>query len=120
VREETQIQRSIKAYLETLGYKVVHVPNGSVLSGDKRKRSIQMASLKRDGLCVGFPDLIVYGPGKIGHIEVKREGEFASDEQMAVEQWLSDFGFLYAVCRSIDDVQEALERWGWVHVEIEP
>lgn len=113
MRAETKLQRDIRHYLALRGYRSVHVPNGATLGGDARKRAIQMANLKRDGLCVGFPDLIVFGPNRIGFIEVKLEGEYATEQQMAVEMWLSDLGHKYAVCRSLDDVAETLHKWGW-------
>lgn len=114
MREETRLQRRIRRFLHNLGYQTVHVPNGVVLGGTPKQRAIQMNSLKADGLTPGFPDLIVYGPAaKIGHIEVKLEGEHASDKQMEVEQWLSDFGHKYAVCRSLEDVADTLAEWGW-------
>lgn len=113
MREETRLQRDIRHYLALRGYRSVHVPNGATLGGDARKRAIQMANLKRDGLCVGFPDLIVFGPNRIGFIEVKLEGEYASEQQMIVEIWLTDLGHKYAVCRSLADVAETLGKWGW-------
>lgn len=116
MRAETALQREIKAHLQAKGLRVVAVPNGATLSGDKIKRAIQMRNLKLDGLCPGFPDLIVYGPeGRIGHIEVKVEGEFATDTQMEVEDWLTNWGQQYAVCRSTADVDETLKKWGWAN-----
>lgn len=114
MRPETRLQRDIRHYLGLKGYKAVAVPNGATLAGTPKQRAIQMANLKRDGLTVGFPDLIVFGPGRVGFIEVKIEGEYATDVQMEVEDWLTGFaGQKYAVCRSLDDVAETLEGWGW-------
>lgn len=114
MRAETALQRTIRAYLAHKGLRSVAVPNGATLGGDRTKRAIQMANLKRDGLCVGFPDLIVFGPGRIGFIEVKVEGEYATDNQMEVEDWLTGWGGQqYAVCRSTEDVDETLTKWGW-------
>ncbi len=114
MRPETRLQREMKHYLGLKGFKVVHVPNGAVLAGNSTRRAIQMNSLLKDGLCKGFPDLLVYhDSGRVGHIEVKIEGQFASDDQMAVEQWLSERGHLYAVCRSLPDIDETLTKWGW-------
>lgn len=113
MRPETQLQIAIKCHLEGIGYRVVHVPNGSVLGGDRKRRAMQMNALKRSGLVVGFPDLIVYGLGEMGHIEIKQEGEYATESQLEVEDWLTKWGHLYAVCRSIADVDETLARWGW-------
>jgi hypothetical protein len=115
MRPETQLQRSIRQFLELRGFRSVAVPNGATLSGDGRQRAIQMANLKRDGLCPGFPDFLVYGPDKrMGHIEVKCEGAYQQPTQKAVQTWLTEWGHLYAVCRSLDDVEETLARWGWI------
>lgn len=114
MRPETALQIAIKTYLEERGYRVVASVNGAVLAGTPKQRAIQMNSLKKAGLCVGFPDLTVYGGGRrIGHIEVKLEGESQSDAQETCQQWLEAMGHSYAVCRSVDDVVETLVRWNW-------
>lgn len=114
MRPETALQRRIKAHLEDKGYRIVASANGAVLAGDGRARAIQMNSLKANGLCVGFPDISVYADGRrIGHIEVKLEGEPQSDKQIDCERWLTNMGHQYAICRSIEDVDETLEKWGW-------
>ena len=111
---ERSIQRAIRHYLAARGYQSVHVPNGAVLQGDENARKRQMGILKGDGLMVGFPDLLVYGKGgRIGHIEVKGEGKKQQDSQKTVQAWLGDWGHNYAVCRSIEDATETLEKWGW-------
>lgn len=114
MRVETRVQIDILAELDRLGFWGVHVPNGTVLAGDGRQRAIQMNALKRAGLRIGFPDLIVYGPLGVGHIEVKKEGEMASDTQMEVEDKLTGWGQRYAVCRSVQDVVDTLKGWGWL------
>lgn len=115
MRPETIIQRDIRTNLTKRGFRCVHVPNGAVLAGSRKQKAIQMNALKRDGLCVGFPDLIVYGPAaRIGHIEVKTEEGKQQETQVAVQSWMDDWGHLYAVCRSVDDVAETLAEWGWV------
>lgn len=115
MRPETLLQRSIRHHLAIKGFRTVAVPNGAVLSGSGQQRAIQMASLKRDGLTPGFPDLIVYGKGgKIGHIEVKTEGNKQSASQVECERWLTEFGQPVAVCRSLEDIDETLTRWGWL------
>jgi hypothetical protein len=93
---------------------MVHVPNGVVLGGNARQRAIQMAALKRDGFKVGFPDLIIYNSdGRVAHIEVKAEAGRQSDKQKECQTQLENLGHHYAVCRSVDDVAESLEEWGW-------
>ena len=115
MRPETALQRQIKAHLEAKGYRIVASANGAQLAGTPKQRAMQMNSLKSSGLCVGFPDITVYGGGRrIGHIEVKLEGEYQSPTQIACEGWLKDMGHDYAICRSLPDVDETLERWGWL------
>ncbi|MCW1431379.1 VRR-NUC domain-containing protein [Novosphingobium sp. JCM 18896] len=114
MRPETQLQRTLVRYLTVKGYRSVAIPNGAVLRGDKMDRARQMANLKRDGLTPGFPDLIVYGTdGRVGHIEVKIEGRYQSASQKDCERWLTELGQKVAVCRSIEDIDETLQQWGW-------
>lgn len=114
MRAETRLQRTIRELLAKRGYRTVHVPNGATLSGTAQQRARQMANLKRDGLMPGFPDLLVYGPGgRTAHIEVKCEGAYQQPTQKAVQAWMGEWGHLYAVCRSLDDVDETLAKWGW-------
>lgn len=114
MREETRLQREIRKHIAWRGFRSVACSNGAVLAGDARARAIQMNVLKSAGLTPGFPDLVVYGPGaRIGHIEVKLEGEKQEPKQIEVEGWLTELGHKYAVCRSLADVDETLARWGW-------
>lgn len=115
MRPETRLQRELRNTIGKLGFRSVAVPNGSVLAGDKMARSIQMASLKRDGLTHGFADLIVFAKGgRIGFIEVKIEGGRQSASQKECQRWLTEFGQHYAICRSSLDVMETLKEWGWI------
>lgn len=115
MRPETILQRQIRDYLGAIGFRSVAVPNGSVLAGGAEQRARQMASLKRDGLTPGFPDLIVFGKGgRIGFIEVKTEGSYQQASQKECQRWLIEFGQVYAICRSVEDVHETLDGWGWI------
>lgn len=115
MRPETVLQRAIRKRLAAMGFDSVHVPNGATLRGTPEERARQMRNLKLDGLRVGFPDLIVYGgEGRIGHIEVKCEGSYQQDTQKDCQRWLEKLGHKYAVCRSQEDVDETLTRWGWL------
>ena len=114
MRPETTLQRLLRTKLALMGFRSVAVPNGATLRGDARDRAIQMANLKRDGLTPGFPDLLVYGKGgRIGHIEVKCEGNYQTASQKECERWLGEFGQLVAVVRSVEDLDETLAAWGW-------
>lgn len=109
------MQRVIRKRLAVYGLESVAIPNGAVLRGDPEQRARQMRQLKLDGLKPGMADLLVYGKGgRIGHIEVKCEGKYQQAEQRKVQQWLTEWGHLYAVCRSQEDVDETLQKWGWI------
>lgn len=112
--KEAGIQRMIRAYLAARGIESIHIPNGAVLAGDAKARGRQMGALKNAGLKIGFPDLLLFAPqGRIGFIEVKSEGGRVSPEQKACHEWLIVLGHKVSVCRSIEDVAETLEGWGW-------
>lgn len=111
---ERDIQRSVLAYLHLLGITAVHVPNGSVLAGGSKERAMQVNALKKNGMRPGFPDLILFDKGgRVGFMEVKREGEKQGEAQIHWQGQLEYLGHLYAVVRSIEDVEETLVRWGW-------
>ena len=113
-RPETAIQRELRAHLDKLGIYSVHVPNGAVLGGNSKQRAIQMQALKKDGLRVGFPDLILYRhDGDIAHVEVKAGSGKQSDSQLECQEWLEQLGHKYAVCRSVEGLDAALKQWGW-------
>lgn len=115
MRAETRIQRDIRKYLMLHGFRSVACSNGAVLAGGPKQRAIQMNTLKSAGLTPGYPDLIVYAPGaRIGHLEVKCEGEQLEPKQVEVHAWLAEFGFKVATVRSVADVKETLAEWGWV------
>lgn len=112
---ERSIQRSILAYLHARNITAVHVPNGSVLAGGPRERAIQVNALKANGMRPGFPDLILLGTqGRIGFMEVKREGEKLGEAQVHWAGTLEYMGHKIATVRSIEDAAETLAAWGWV------
>ena len=114
MRPETALQIAIMAEMRKHGCEPVAVPNGAVLAGDAKARAIQMNSLKRQGLKVGFPDLVALMPfGQVGFVEVKCEGEKLTDKQAEVHEWLLALGHRVAVCRSVEDVRDTLKEWGF-------
>lgn len=111
---ERGIQRAIRQYLAQRGYMAHHVPNGAFLAGGAKDKARQMALLKGDGLCVGFPDLVVMGSrGRVGFMEVKNKTGSLSQGQTQVRDWMKRDQHKYAVVRSIDDAKETLIEWGW-------
>lgn len=98
-----------------MGFVPVHVPNGSKLAGTADQRARAGHRLKNDGMMPGFPDLVVYASGgRVGHIEVKAEGNYQQDTQKAVQAMLEQLGHRYAVCRSGADLVDTLRAWGWI------
>ena len=114
-QHESILQRGLIRDLRAMGFVAVHVPNGTLLAGNPDQRARQGARLKADGMMPGFPDLLVYGSGaRVGHIEVKAEGNYQQDTQKACQAMLQTMGHNYAVCRSAADLVETLQAWGWV------
>lgn len=111
---EKNIQRSVIAFLRGRGIDAVHVPNGSVLAGGPRERAMQVNALKANGMKVGFPDLVcIASQGRVGFMEVKREGEKLSEAQNHWAGALEFLGHNIATVRSVEDAAETLQRWGW-------
>ena len=111
---ESRLQQAIVQYLRARGFFVVHVPNGSKLSGTSQQRAMTGTRLKAEGTVAGFPDLLVYASGgRVGHIEVKVEGNYQQPSQKACQAALEGLGHHYAICRSLNDVDETLRGWGW-------
>lgn len=86
--------------------------NGISLAGlSPRQKSQLIAQAKREGMQVGIPDLLIYLPeGKVLNLEFKRpDGKgVQSDDQVAVQQQLTNLGHNYYLVRSIDEVFAAI------------
>lgn len=111
---EKDIQRSVIAFLQAHGVTTAHVPNGSVLAGGARERAMQVNALKRNGMRPGFPDLIcLHSEGRVGFMEIKREGEKLSEAQNHWAGALEFLGHNIATVRSVADAEATLNEWGW-------
>lgn len=81
--------------------------------------------LKRFGMVKGWPDLEIVAQGRVYFIELKAPGRiengctkgkgYLSPEQRECHDRLRNAGCAVAVCRSLEEVQEAL--WGWQIIE---
>ena len=79
-----------------------HVPNGE-------KRSPRTAGLlKRMGVKKGVPDMFVFAPGITVAIELKAGRGRATPEQEDMLSRLNSFGVHTAVCKSIEQIEQAL------------
>lgn len=89
--------------------KLVAIPNGG------HRNKITGARLKLSGVRKGFPDMMLLTPagGYSGlMIELKRvKGGSVSDEQADWLQWLSEQGFMTAVCKGADAARETIKDY---------
>lgn len=67
--------------------------------------------LKTMGVKPGWPDLLILAFQRTFWIELKTAKGRLSPEQRAVHEDLIAAGACVAVCRSIEEVQQALEAW---------
>ncbi|MFA7243190.1 MAG: VRR-NUC domain-containing protein [Sulfuricellaceae bacterium] len=71
------------------------------------------ATLKRKGVKPGVPDLtFILAGGRAAFIELKAGKGKQTDTQITFEQQAREAGALYAVCRSVDEVEGVLRGWG--------
>lgn len=109
--KEDESQKYIVSWCLQHDLIAVAVPNGMNLSsavGIMRKYGVgttelkaqnakQIALLKKEGLHVGFPDIMIFGfkngIGKVLFMENKVKGNKTSPYQDACGEWLSELGF---------------------------
>jgi len=88
----------------------------SIPSGGSRHR-LEAINLKAQGLERGVPDLMVIfapqgGGGRVGFIEVKRQGGRMSPEQFQFKNMCNGVGIPWALARNVDEALDALRSWG--------
>lgn len=110
---EAGIQGAILKFLKlALPGAVIHAsPNGAVLAGNSKARSIAMAQLKAAGMLVGYPDLCVLWRGQAWYFECKRPGEKPTEAQVEVGERLERNGGRWAVVRSVTDAESCVREW---------
>jgi hypothetical protein len=107
-RPEQELHRAAYNYIRYAAPSILcfHVPNGG-------KRSvIEAAIFKSMGVLPGVADLILSWKDGKGAIEFKAGNGKQTDHQIAFHKKWVDLGGKYALCRSLDEVQDALKRWG--------
>lgn len=108
MRAEDALQKQVCEYLDgalPLASWYCAIPNGAVLSGDAKKRGMQMNRLKATGLKPGAPDLIIVWDGALLCLELKTATGKLNDNQKAVSDRLEIAGAHYTVARSIDEIE---------------
>jgi len=101
---ESDLQKTVVAWLRSQSLKCVWfaVPN-------EAKRSFRLANhLKAMGLRPGVADLVFFG---FGFIELKMHGSRQTETQETFEALCLEHGANYAVCFSLEDVQQQLKSW---------
>jgi len=86
---------------------VFHVDNGGAVTPS------QAARRKWQGVVAGIPDLVLVIPGgQVRFVEVKTPGGAGlSADRTRIHEWLSANGNPPAICRTLQDVQNALKAW---------
>lgn len=118
---ERLVHLAVLEYLRTflIGNPVIHhSPNELGLSGEAAAR--QVAKHKHLGMCVGFPDLVAFTFHGPLFFEVKAGRNSTSQTQRECHDDLTRLGYRVAVVRSVDDVRDALARWGIPTTESRP
>ena len=106
---EERLQKAVVQYLmlslpdDVLWY---HCPNGEYRS----KRTA--ARLKLMGVRPGVSDLPFVIQGRAAFIELKATKRSLSGDQEAFEALVERAGGLFAVCRSLEEVEDTLTAWG--------
>lgn len=105
---EADVQVAIVAYLARVHPSILV---SASLSGTALKGGmLAMMRAKKAGHLTGLPDLCLICPkGKVIWIEVKSDKGVLSDAQRHIHGKLGGLGHSVFVCRSIDEVKEALK-----------
>ena len=114
MRPEDQLQSDVAKWLTAAMPRTAWftaTANGAYLGGDKTRRSIQAARMKRTGVKNGTPDLIICHDGRFLSIELKAGKGTQTEAQREVEDAIAVAGGGYAVCWSIADVATVLDTW---------
>lgn len=106
---EKDLCKAIASYLHIMSlsrnFIYMHIPNEYVKAGTSiawEKNLISMGKLH------GAPDYIVAKDGRCIFIEVKTATGRLSKSQVEVQRWCKEVNIPYYICRSIDDVNDAL------------
>lgn len=90
------------------------IPNGAHLAGTAGQRAAQYGRLVREGFVPGVADLFLSIPGADAnglYIEMKSEKGRQSPEQKAFEQSVTQTGYKYTLCRSVEDFQHTIKTY---------
>ena len=84
----------------------------SVDAGQGRMDPIAGCRRRERGIKAGVPDLLLCWRGRLHGIELKFGKGTLSDNQVAIANEILAAGGLWAMCRSVEEVEVVLRRWG--------
>ncbi len=117
--EERSLQITSKSYFDWALPDVLafHCSNESYFGENRESAIIQMALLKKQGFLPGVPDWLLfwhcpmYGL-RFAAIELKIGRNDLSESQIKFrDRWIK-VGGIYAVCRSMDEIETTIKDWG--------
>src|SRR5215471_11296276 len=108
-RPEQAIQRAVFEHLRARGAPGVfafHPANGGY------RKPVEAAILKGLGVKPGVPDVIAIRNGRCFALELKAEGERATDKQLETIAALREAGAFTAIAEGLDRALAVLKAWG--------
>lgn len=120
---ESEIQAQVFEYLNlirlpsglTLGDYSFAVPNGSMLAGDAGQRARMINAMKKQGLKVGVPDVVIAYPMHGSHgayLELKRaKNSPISDEQQRWCVRLACAGYCTYIAVGFDEAKSFIDKY---------
>ena len=108
-RPEDAIQRAVFQHLRARGAPGVfafHPANGGY------RKPVEAAMLKGLGVVAGVPDVFAVHNGRCFALELKAEGERATDKQLETIAALREAGAFTAIAEGLDRALACLESWG--------
>ena len=106
-QKESDLSKAVFDYLQLSKPKALyfHVPN------ERKSSPINMKFLKARGLVPGVADFIFLSGEGCSCIELKIPGNYQSPSQKEFQLRCFNHGISYRVCRSVEEVREALIDW---------
>lgn len=88
-------------------FRIFHPANGG------KRNTLEGVKFKQMGVVAGIADLVCLLPdGKVGFIELKFKRNGTSIYQDDFALFCKNFGYPYALCRTVDRAMETLKNWG--------
>lgn len=104
---ESEIQQSVIQWFRTKypNYIIAAVPNGGF------RNAREAAIMRREGVLAGFADLVIIVKQNILFLELKTPTGVLSKKQREFQKKITNLGFQYVVCRSLEQTVIVVESW---------